>query len=392
MEEPKDAAVSQIKTPFSDAEKNRIKTFLCILAFITEATFSIAAPFYPRIAHDHNMSDGLIGLVFGINQVTATLCSPLIGIFMKKLGRKTMISLGRGSQGLFLILFGLLQFVEDDHSFIVFSLVLRLSLGVGSGITMTSTYAILSSLYPETLEEAMGHFQAAAGLGIMLGPLIGYVFYNLGGFFLPFAILGFSLFILGLGMNKVLPDDHVYTNYDQNQEEPKTIPYRLMLGLPRVLFATLTVLIGFFAYGYLEPTLSTHIRDFYSGSDLLSVMAFIVPTLTFILGSFVVSKYIMKRLKKRKVLCWGLTVIAASFLILSEPFWIPSSIYTMFVGLSVMGFGIALTLIPCLPEMIESASAKYPEFREDIKDFMSGIYGSGSSIGSIMGPFCSGYW
>lgn len=71
---------------------------------------------------------------------------------------------------------------------------LRVAQGVGSGCLQTANYAIISMLYPEFLDFAIGWLEAGAGVGLAFGPIIGVLIYNLGGFTLPFFF--FSLAFL----------------------------------------------------------------------------------------------------------------------------------------------------------------------------------------------------
>lgn len=47
--------------------------------------------------------------------------------------------------------------------------------------------AILSSMGPASREKYIGWGEAACGLGLLLGPLMGAVLYDIGGYVLPFA-------------------------------------------------------------------------------------------------------------------------------------------------------------------------------------------------------------
>jgi len=50
--------------------------------------------------------------------------------------------------------------------------------------------AILSSMGPASREKYIGWGEAACGLGLLLGPLMGAVLYDIGGYVLPFATFG----------------------------------------------------------------------------------------------------------------------------------------------------------------------------------------------------------
>lgn len=85
---------------------------------------------------------------------------------------------------------GLLDFVEDKTGFIVFSFIWKFLCGVGAGINSTSSFAIIATHYKEDREKAIGMLEASSGVGLLLGPLIGSILYEIGGYTLPFIGTG----------------------------------------------------------------------------------------------------------------------------------------------------------------------------------------------------------
>jgi MFS family permease len=55
---------------------------------------------------------------------------------------------------------------------------------------MTPFYAYISVLYPDTMEEKISVAEISCGLGFLVGPMIGSAFYALGGYPLPFFVIG----------------------------------------------------------------------------------------------------------------------------------------------------------------------------------------------------------
>lgn len=62
---------------------------------------------------------------------------------------------------------------------------------------MTPFYAYISIVYIESIEEKLSMAEISSGLGFLLGPLLGSVFYSLGGYELPFIVFGTVAFICG---------------------------------------------------------------------------------------------------------------------------------------------------------------------------------------------------
>jgi MFS family permease len=81
---------------------------------------------------------------------------------------------------------GLLDFVEDKFLFVLFSFIWKFLCGVGAGINSTSSFAIIATHYKDTREKAIGWMETSSGIGLLLGPIIGSILYEIGGYTLPF--------------------------------------------------------------------------------------------------------------------------------------------------------------------------------------------------------------
>ena len=62
--------------------------------------------------------------------------------------------------------------------------------GIGAGANSTASMAILSSMGSKKREKHIGWGEAACGIGLLFGPLMGAGLYNIGGYVMPFATFG----------------------------------------------------------------------------------------------------------------------------------------------------------------------------------------------------------
>lgn len=68
------------------------------------------------------------------------------------------------------------------------SFVARILGGIGAGANSTACMAILISFESKDRERYIGLIEASLGLGLLLGPPIGSLFYYLGGYIAPFLV------------------------------------------------------------------------------------------------------------------------------------------------------------------------------------------------------------
>jgi len=69
----------------------------------------------------------------------------------------------------------------------IISLVAQVLGGLGQGFNSTAAMAILSSFENAERDQYIGWMEAAGGIGMLFGPLLGAFLYSQGGFMLPFV-------------------------------------------------------------------------------------------------------------------------------------------------------------------------------------------------------------
>jgi MFS family permease len=73
---------------------------------------------------------------------------------------------------------------------VCFSFLWKFLCGLGSGINSTSSMAIITTHYKKDRERMIGIMQSAAGVGLLMGPFVGAILYQIGGYMLPFIANG----------------------------------------------------------------------------------------------------------------------------------------------------------------------------------------------------------
>ena len=96
------------------------------------------------------------------------------------------------------------------------------------------------------------------GLGMILGPFIGGLLYEIGGFILPFVTLGGVLVAATLFVVIVLP--RARDAQQDNHEKPSMIT---ALKVPSIIMACYSVACAAASLGFLQATLEPHLREFH---------------------------------------------------------------------------------------------------------------------------------
>lgn len=87
------------------------------------------------------------------------------------------------------------------------SVLFRFVTGIGNSLYLTAGFAILTSEYKENSEKVLGWANAAQGIGLIIGPILGTLFFTYLSYFWCFFIFGTALAILLVFSVIFLPAD-----------------------------------------------------------------------------------------------------------------------------------------------------------------------------------------
>ena len=285
----------------------------------------------------------------------------------------------------------------------------------------TTTYSVSMNFFPDHKESMIGYIEAVTGIGLIMGPLLGsvlyslggydFIFYSFGGFFLLisfFVKLLFSAEIDGDAQTNSVDDDflkvpeeaeqaieaedfvdekHPTINIDNVDADFRPVGACDLLGNTRFVFASLSGMLGYFLYGFLEPILAMRVKEF----DLTQVQIgvfFIVMPIFYIPVSSVVVPSLPSSISKRAIMILG---ALASFFgnLLQGPsfmFGIPDSLTMVLLGQIAHGIVDPFLLIPSLPEMLESVLPLYPGQETQVNNLSSALFNSFLGLGQVLGP------
>lgn len=83
--------------------------------------------------------------------------------------------------------------------------------GVGDAATWGAIISVMMKLYPDKVASILSWNEMAYGLGYSLGPAVGGILYDYGGFKLPFLLVGCIAFVLAFALLFLIPG--LRTNY-----------------------------------------------------------------------------------------------------------------------------------------------------------------------------------
>ena len=158
--------------------------------------FSILSPLFPSLGIKNGLTENSIGLIIGIFALSSTCIAPFVPSLIKKFTRINLLYISTFFGATTILLYSTVYFINSFYGILIIMLIIRIIHGCCSGIIGTLIYSLTISLSKSSeVKKELGYLEIGWYIGIIVGPLFASVFYKLGGYPLPFLVLGIILYI-----------------------------------------------------------------------------------------------------------------------------------------------------------------------------------------------------
>ncbi|KAL3101630.1 hypothetical protein niasHT_021316 [Heterodera trifolii] len=227
-------------------------------------TFACIVPFFPIEANAKGLSTAQVGLVIGIFQLCSFFVSPVFGKYLVVLRVHRAFISGLLFTSLCTIALGLSPCLPFGTPFFAGVLLLRVGQAIGNASYSTSSWALIGHLFPQRIVLFTGFMQVAYGLGYVLGPLLGSVLFEIGGFGLPLYSVGLSFtFVIVPSIVLLLFNRHSSIIENQSAirsgaESDDKVPPRVLqlLAIPDLFLAITSMFLNSSCWYFYEPSLT----------------------------------------------------------------------------------------------------------------------------------------
>uniref|UniRef100_U5EXX6 Putative mfs-type transporter n=1 Tax=Corethrella appendiculata TaxID=1370023 RepID=U5EXX6_9DIPT len=356
--------------------------------FCNAICVSLQAPFFPKEAEKKGATATEYGLVFGIFELVVFLISPIYGQYLNRIGPKVLFNSGIFTTGTAAILFGLLDKVPGHTAFISAAFIIRIVEALGNAAFLTASFAIIAKEFPNNVATTFASLETFFGLGLIVGPMVGGALYSIGGYYLPFVVLGSALFITAILTLCVLPKHES----ERPPANHKNTSMTKVLKIPGVGVCSLAISATSASIGFLSATLEPHLRQFNLNAVLLGVVFVInggVYAMTAPLWGMMVDKFLNPKIAAFT----GCVFVAIGFCIVGPASFIPlDTTFTLVVsGLVLHGLGIAAILVSTFTDALNTAIKKGLSDNIETYGLISGLWTSTFAFGAFVGPSVSGF-
>lgn len=128
---------------------------ICFIYFISFCTISVMEPFFFGVAVLHNISTTTYSLIFSVHPFVIFCTSPFIGHILPTIGPKFMFVCGVFIFGTCNLIFGALEYVEDNSQFVILCFIVRGMAAVGASAFSTAGATFVAHLFPGKISVVM---------------------------------------------------------------------------------------------------------------------------------------------------------------------------------------------------------------------------------------------
>ena len=347
---------------------------------------AVQAPFYPAEAAKKGCSATEYSLVFSIFELTVFLVSPVVGKFLPRMGVTKAFCGGILLTGIMCVAFGFVNVIENPDTFIIVSIIIRVIAAFGNTAFLASSFTLVAQLFPSTVGTVFALVEMAFGVGMILGPTLGGVLYQVGGFTLPFAGLGGVLIVQSIVSIKTIP--HIKSETENSGEE--SLGFCRALAIPCVLLAVFSVFAASIAVGHLQATLERHLAQFHLTPIQVGLYFMLYGGAYALLNPF--WGWLSDRVNPKFVIAIGAFLLAAGFALVGPLPILPLSASPALVILAIIlsGTGLGAQLVAAFAEAQGAAMAHGAPDSIATYSLVSSLWTSSFALGAFVGPTAAG--
>uniref|UniRef100_T1JJ27 Major facilitator superfamily (MFS) profile domain-containing protein n=1 Tax=Strigamia maritima TaxID=126957 RepID=T1JJ27_STRMM len=365
---------------------------------------SLQAPFFPAEAERKHVRSTVYGFVFGVYSLTVFVTAPLFGKYIDTIKPLFLLNSGTFLTSSCCILFGCLDQIKSGPTFITFAFIVRIVEAIGEAAVVTSSYAIVAKAFPGEICVAFAFLRAAFGIGLTIGPTIGGLLYQAGGFTLPFACMGGLLLAIaiinislfwsenGKQLFKLLKNNRessVITEESVRSVESSTIGRAL--SIPSVTLCLLAASVGAISIGFFETTLEPHLRQF-KVEPVVIGLAFLTTAGSEAISFPLLAWFCNGKQNLKLVIAFGHFLICITYLFVGPAPFIPvaSEFWMSIVGLVFHGLGVGTVFFATHVEALQALILYGYSDSFQTYGMISGVWAAFFEFGHFVGPSMSG--
>lgn len=328
--------------------------------------FGIIIPLLPALSDKLNIIGGWLGLLVASYAIAQFISAPILGNLSDRYGRKPILLISKAGTVLAYIMFAF------AGNFWILLLSRLIDGFTGGNITAARAY-ISDITTKEDRSRGMALIGISFGLGFIIGPALGGIFYSIGGSQDLPALVGAGLCLFSLVLTQIFLDES-HRNNQINKSRPFSIKNFLEIFkhpiIQQILIVQFIVMVAMSGF---QTTLSFFTDNLFNFSPQNNSYLFVYLGVV----SLIVQGYLSSHKSKNiyGYAKWGIIISAIGTALIA----ISPNIWFMGAAIFILSIGSSLFNV-FLPTMLSTVDSKDPEGE------IMGAYEGVSSLGRVVGP------
>ncbi|KAL9988695.1 hypothetical protein ACROYT_G003169 [Oculina patagonica] len=341
---------------------------LCLVIVLSFAALTMIAPFYP---HEKSEEYPPPWLVLSLELIHLWSSSLLLSVD-----------------------FCFCAWISSTTEFVVLSFLLRVLTALGGAASETAVMTIVIEEFPDRIGMTSGFIETFVGVGFSLGPVLGGGLYTVGGFQLPFVVLGCSMIAAIPVLFCVLSRRGVHSGKTPDQEKA-SFPIIEALKIPAVLMIAVCFATGGITQSYLEPILGPHLERMMNLNATQIGLVFLVNAAMYALTAPLAGWIGDKTQCHRWITVSGYTGYGfGSFLLGPAPFltfFLPvKRVWLVCLSMAITGFSAGIYFVQLMPDLVKIMRNNGMPDNSATRGVISSIFSGMLNLGATIGPTLAG--
>lgn len=245
------------------------------------------------------------------------------------------------------------------------------------------------------LERAMGYMELSWGVGLAVGPAVIGIFFDIGGYCLPFLIIG-CIYSSGIYYFHKIPDEDFgegnskqssisSLNELEKKEKNNNFLFLSIMFYPQAIILMGCLMIELNTTDFYIPTLVNYLKDNFSIQTSRASLFFLASTFGYIICTQVINK-LTDLFNNFKLMFIGHIIGAICCLLTAPAGFLPQSYIFIIIGIFIQGFVAGMINIPGFVELNNFGKKLFPHDSHLQRDIPSSLFNFSFFFGDLFEP------
>ena len=355
--------------------------------------FSLIAPLFPPLCKDKGISNQICSFIISSICISQIYGSVYSAYYIQKIGMRKLLLISLVGQTACTFLYGFMEYIQNNWLFILSGFTYRLFHGFFSSCVCVIAFSITTTINEgKELERAMGYMELSWGIGLAIGPAVIGIFYDIGGYCLPFILIGL-VYISGIYLFYSIPERDLEenksrkdsTNSLESDKKKENFSFFSSFLYTQNLLLVGSLMVELNTTDFFIPTLVNYLNDSFSIKTSRASLFFLASTFGYIICTQMIN-LLTDLCNNFKLIFIGHLIASVCCLLTAPVGFLPQSYIFIVIGIFIQGYVGGIINIPAFIELNNFGKKIFPKNKQLQRDIPSSLINFGFFFGDLFSP------